>query len=195
MRALSAVVLVACANAQVIDGNDASNTKDVTPPQDVVTIPSDGGTDVVIDVFDAGCAQDAALGGIGIPAGSTASSTTSYSGNTADMAIDGNTGTYWNAGGFTGSITVMFASPQTIDGIQLWVSALPASSETYTVFGIKDVVAAQVAQSTQTAPQGGAALQTIAIPNAAYDGFRIDVDGGQSWVAINEIAVTTTYCP
>lgn len=161
-------------------------------------LPLDASADVaVVDdyVFDAGCAQDAALAGIGIPAGSSVSASGSYNSQPAD-AIDGNLGTVWNAGGFTGSITIMFLSPVTIDGVKLYVDALPTTSETYTVFGIQDQQTTQVAQSTQTATQGGGnALQTIAIPNAAYDGIRIDVQGNASWVAINEIALATTYCP
>jgi hypothetical protein len=193
MRAVVFVFLGACANAPAT-GDDAAAPIDSGPP-DVTKLPIDAASDVIVaDVFDAGCAQDAALGGIRMPAGSNASATTSYQ-STAAMAIDGDEGTYWNAGDFTGSITVMFASPQTFDGVKLFVSALPATSETYTVFGIQDEQTSQLAQSTQTANEGGGALATIAVPNAAYDGIRVDVQGNASWVAINEIALATTYCP
>jgi hypothetical protein len=197
MRVAVLVLLAACANAtQTGDdaGQDGSNFGDSGAPPDVVKIPLDASADVAIDVFDAGCAQDAALGGIGMPAGSTASAPGSYN-STPAMVIDGDLGTVWNSGGFTGSITITFASPVTFDGVTLYVNALPTTSETYTVFGIQDVQTTQLAQSTQTAPQGGAALQTIAVANAAYDGLRIDVQGNASWVAINEIALATTYCP
>ncbi len=193
MRAVVFVFVGACANAPAT-GDDASAPLDSGPPPDVTKLPLDAASDVNADVFDAGCAQDAELGGMGMPAGSNASATTSYQ-STAAMAIDGDEGTYWNAGDFTGSITVMFASPQTFDGVKLFVSALPATSETYTVFGIQDQQTSQLALSTQTANEGGGALATIAVPNAAYDGIRVDVQGNASWVAINEIALATTYCP
>lgn len=193
-RVALALALIGCANGAVLVGDDASQIDGGAPP-DVTTLPLDSGKDVAIDVFDAGCVPDGALGGIGVPAGSTATATTSTATDVPSHAIDGDPNTYWNAGGYTGSITVMFASPITIDGVHLWVTALPTTSETYTVFGIQDANTTQLAQSTQTAQQGGGTLQTIAIPNAAYDGIRIDVVGNQSWVAIVEIAFTTSFCP
>ncbi len=193
-----ALAIVGCANGST-SGEDASTPNDGgNPPQDVTTLPTDAAkdaADAAIDVFDAGCAVDGALGGIGVPFGATATATSSTTTDLPSHAIDGDQNTYWNAGGFTGSITVMFASPITIDGVDLWVTALPTTDETYTVFGIQDANTTQLAQSTQTAQQGGGALQTIPIPNAAYDGIRIDVVGTQSWVAIVEMAFTTSYCP
>ena len=190
------LVLGACATAPT-SGDDASTPIDSGPLPDVTKLPTDAGTDAdanVPDVFDAGCAQDGALGGIGMPAGSTATASGSYNSTPAD-GIDGNLGTVWNAGGFTGSITIMFASPVTFDGVTIYADAVPTTSETYTIFGIQDVQTTQIAQSTQTVQQSGNQLQTIAIPNAAYDGIRIDVQGNASWVAINDIALATTYCP
>jgi hypothetical protein len=190
--------LLACANGSVVGDDGGTPSDGGSPPEDVTTIPLDAGKDALdaaIDVFDAGCATDGALGGIGVPAGATATATSSTSTDLPSQAIDGDQSTYWNAGGFTGSITVAFASPVTIDGVHLWVTALPTTSETYTVFGIQDANTTQLAQSTQTAQQGGGALQTIAIPNAAYDAIRVDVVGNQSWVAIVEMAFTTTSCP
>ena len=169
---------------------------DSGPLPDVTKLPVDSGAEVdavVIDAFDAGCAQDGAVGGIGVPAGSSATASNSYDSAPAD-AIDGNLGTVWNAGGFTGSITITFPTPQTIDGVKIFANALPTTTETYTIFGIQDQQTTQLAQSTQNVDQGSQ-LATIAIANAAYDGIRIDVQGNASWVAINEIALATTYCP
>ena len=195
MRALVLVFLGACANSPTT-GDDASAPIDSGPLPDVTKLPLDASGDVAVDnyVFDAGCTPDAALAGIGMPAGSTATASGSYNSAPTD-AIDGNLGTVWNSGGFTGSITIKFTSPITFDGVKLYVNALPTTSETYTIFGIQDVQTTQIAQSTQTATQGGNALTTIAVPNAAYDGIRLDVQGNASWVAINEIGLATTYCP
>ena len=188
------VFLGACANAPTT-GDDAGQPNETGPLPDVTKLPTDSSADVADTyVFDAGCAPDAALAGIGMPAGSNASASGSYNSTPTD-AIDGNLGTVWNSGGFTGSITIMFASPQTFDGVKLYVNALPTTSETYTVFGIQDQQTTELAQSTQTATQAGNLLTTIAVPNAAYDGIRVDVQGNASWVAVNEIGLSTTYCP
>jgi len=194
MRALLLLLVAACANAPTT-GDDAGQTLDSGPLPDVTKLPVDSGADVVLsDVFDAGCVPDAALGGIGIPAGSTASASGSYN-STPNDAVDGNLGTVWNSGGFTGSITITFSSPQTFDGVKLFMNALPTTDETLTVYGIQDTQTTQLAQSTQNVTQNGTALSTIAIPNAAYDGLRIDFQGNASWVAVNDIGLATTYCP
>src|SRR5947209_4696846 len=154
MRALVFVGLfAACANAPTT-GDDAAVPVTDSGAPDVTKIPLDASADASVDVFDAGCAKDAALGGVAMPAGASASASGSYN-STPAMLIDGDLGTVWNSGGFSGSFTIMFASPVTFDGVKLYVNALPTTSETYTIFGIQDVQVAQIAQSTQTATQGG----------------------------------------
>lgn len=191
MRLAVAILLFAgCANGGILLGDDAAPPEDAAT-NDVLVLP----LDAAIDTFDAGCAHDAALGGIGLPAGTTASATTTYASNVASLAIDGDEGTYWNAGDFTGSITVTFPSPTTVGGVHLYVTALPTTAETYTIYGIQVQTATQIAQSTQDAQQGGGALADIPVPSQPYDGIRIDVLGNASWVAIDEIAFTTVYCP
>jgi hypothetical protein len=194
MRAALFLFLGACATSPT-SGDDASTPIDSGQP-DITKLPVDSGKDVTTapDVFDAGCATDAALGGVGVPAGSTASASGSYNSTPAD-AIDGNLGTVWNSGGFTGTITVSFPTPQTLDGVKLYMNALPTTDETLTVYGIQDVQTTQLVQSTQNVSSNGTTLTTISIPNAAYDGIRIDFQGNASWVAVNEIAFATTYCP
>ena len=195
-RAFAVLLCAGCANGGLLIGDDAAAPQDDAAQNDVLVLPLDGAPkDVAIDTFDAGCARDAAFGGIGLPAGTTASATTTYASNVASLAIDGDEGTYWNAGGFAGSITVTFPSPTTFDGVHLYVSALPTTSESYTIYGIQGTTANVIAQSTQTAQQSGGALADIAVPSQPYDGIRIDVNGNASWVAINEIAFTNSYCP
>ncbi len=185
--------LQACATGKILDsdggptdagGQDASI--------EVSILPLDG---AVLDVFDAGCAKDASLGGVGVPAGSTASATTSYSTSTPNLAIDGDTTTYWNAGATTGSLTVTFPSATTFDGVHLECAALPASSETFTITGYQSGTPAQIGTSTQTVAQGVSALAPISVTAGAYDAIKIDVTSSQSWVAIAEVSLLTTYCP
>jgi len=189
---LPLLIAAACANAPTT-GDDASTPFDSGPLPDVTKLPVDSGADADAYVFDAGCTPDAALGGIGVPAGSNATASGSYNSTPTD-AVDGTLGTVWNAGGFTGTITIMFASPVTLDGVKIYANALPTTTETYTIFGIQDQQTTQLAQSTQNVDQGSQ-LATIAVPSAAYDGIRLDVQGNASWVAINEIGFATTYCP
>jgi hypothetical protein len=199
---LAIPALVGCAASGRIADDDAAPPDDASPG-DVTVLPLDGAADAppadaavadaTPDAF-AACA-DAALGGIGMPAGATATATTSYTNNPPGDAIDGDFATYWNSGDFTGSLTIAFASPVTFDGVRLYASSLPTTSETYTLYGIQNGSPSQIAQSTQTVQQGGAALATIPVPNDAYDGLLVVVDGNQSWVAINEIALVTTQCP
>jgi len=194
LRVGLALGLTCCANGAVVIGDDGGQL-DSGGSQDVTTLPVDSGKDAAIDVFDAGCVPDGALGGIGIPAGSTASATTSYSTNTPDQAIDGDLGTYWNAGGTTGSLTITFPSPQTFDAVRLGVTALPTSDETYTISGMHDATQSQIGQSTQSAPQGGSVLSPIPVTSGTYDGLVIDVTSTQSWVAITDVSLVTSYCP
>ena len=193
-----ALCVAACAGGKIV-GDDAGDTPDTNNgPPDVTVIPEAAlpdVKDVAIDTFDAGC-TDAGLGGIGMPAGSTATATTSYGANTPDLAIDGDFNTYWNAGDFNGSLTITFPSSQTFDAILLRVNALPTTDETYTIWGQQDQNPfVQIGQSTESAQQGGGNLTPISVTPGAYDAIRIDVAGGSSWVAIMEVALATAYCP
>lgn len=197
LSALSCLALVmGCANGQVVDDDSGAPPEDVHV-NEVVTLPEAGGDakDASIDVFDAGCTPDAALGGIGLPAGTTATATTSYDVNTPDLAVDGNLGTYWNAGDLTGSLTITFSSAQTFDAVRIRATALPTSDETYTLTGYQDAVQVQIGQSTQSVAQGSSVLAPIAVTAATYDAIRIDVTSTQSWVAITEVGLVTPSCP
>src|SRR5512143_3638290 len=85
----STSLLDACATGTILQ-EDSGAPPDAGPwdsGKDVVVLPLDGPSEVdafdaAVDHFDAGCAIDASLGGIGVPAGSTATATTSYSTNT-----------------------------------------------------------------------------------------------------------------
>jgi hypothetical protein len=196
----------ACATGSIL-GDDAG--VDAAPAQDAakdsVVLPLDGSSDgpgnadaedAPIDVFDAGCAPaDAGLGGIGIPSGSSSSATTTYSTNTADLAIDGNLGSYWNAGDVTGSLTLTLPSAQSITGVRIEAVASPASSETYTITGYQGGTPFVIATSNQSVPQGATALPTIPVTPGAYESIRIDVTSSPSWVAIAEVSLVTAYCP
>lgn len=189
--------LAACAGSGIVGDDDASPPTRDGATTDALVLPIDASPDADAspEAYDAGCAQDGPLGGIGVPPGSVASATTTYDTDAPSLAIDGDEGTYWNAGGPSGSLTVTFPAPVTFDGVRLYVVAVPSTSETFTVYGIQDDVTIELAQSTANVQQGGFEVPVIAVPNAAYDGVRIDIDGGQSWAALAEITLVTTACP
>jgi hypothetical protein len=195
MRSYACVLLAACANAPATI--DAGTPKpDAEQAAEVVTLPLDSGMGDASDAaFDAGCAADAALGGVGLPTGTTASATTTYDPDTPDLVVDGDPNTYWNAGAVTGSLTITFPSPQTFTGVRLAVTALPACDETYAITGFQDAVPISIGQSTESVAEGTTILPTIGVTIGTYDAIRIDVTSTASWVAIGEVGLVTAECP
>lgn len=201
------VSLAGCANGLIDPGpgdgggsNDA--TVDVGPKDTGADSPSsdatlDAGIDAPIDVgVDGGCwATDSGLGGIGTPTGTTATATSSYSSNVPSLAVDLDPGTYWNAGGTSGSLTITFPKPQLVSGVRIATIASPASSETYTIYAISGSVASQIGTGTFNVPQGLTINPTIAVPPGTFDGIRVDVSSSPSWSAIAEVSVVTPLCP
>jgi hypothetical protein len=204
MRAWPMLLLVGCAAGRVEPASDA----DIEPADtgtDRGGVMLDGGTgdandasvmDSGVDAFDAGCSTaDAGLGGIGIPMGTTASATSTYSTDTPDHAIDGDLGTGWNAGGFSGSLTITFPSAQSMNGVRLAAAASPGSSETYNVYGIQSSTPTLIGAATLNVPQGVSVLAPISVQVGSYDAIRIDVTAQSSWAAIIEVSVLTPNCP
>jgi hypothetical protein len=201
--ALAALVF-GCANGLVTDAVDASPIVDATldrasPPDatvDHATNDANGpDTADVADAFDAGCSQlDAGMGGIGIPANSTATGG-SYQSSTPDKAIDGDLGTYWNAGGYMGGITITFPSAQTFSGIRIASVASPGSGETYTITGYQNNTSQTIGTASVQVPAGVSIVAPISVTPGAYDQIRIDVSAGSSWAAIAEVSLLTQYCP
>lgn len=200
-----AALVFGCANGLVTDAVDASPidaTVDRASLPDATADHSPGdasGPDTsdinVPDAFDAGCSQlDAGMGGIGIPANSTATGG-SYQSNTPDKAIDGDLGTYWNAGGYAGSITITFPSPQTFSGIRIASVASPGSSESYTITGYQNNTPQMIGAATVQVPAGVSIVAPISVTPGAYDQIRIDVTAGSSWAAMAEVSLLTQYCP
>jgi hypothetical protein len=142
--------------------------------------------------------SDAGLAGIGIPPGTTATASGTFSPNTPDLAIDGTIATGWNAGAFTGWIQLTFPAPLAFNGIQLVADAAPTAMETYTLTGFQGNTAVPLGSWTDTVL--GSCNCTVLLPPmlvaaGTYDAIRIDVQGNQSWVAINEISILTMDCP
>ncbi len=198
--------LVGCANGLVLESPDASAPGDATTDRTILpdATSDQGASDAsspdtadinVPDTFDAGCSQlDAGMGGIGIPPNSTATGG-SYQANTPDKAIDGDLNTYWNAGGYSGGITIKLASVQVISGIRIASIASPGSSETYTITGYQNNNPMMIGNATLQAQAGLQILAPISVTTGSYDQIQIDVTSGSSWAAIAEVSLLTQYCP
>jgi hypothetical protein len=74
-----------------------------------------------------------ALGGIGVPSGTVATASATYSTDVPSNAIDGDLTTEWNADGHTGSLTLQFPTPQTITGIRMATTSSPPTEESYII--------------------------------------------------------------
>ena len=104
-------------------------------------------------------------------------------------AVDGNEGTYWNAGDYTGWIDFKFPRAVYFDRIRIATNALPACSEPYTFTGYLGGAATSLGSATISAPAGTDWVPTVAVPAGIYDELRIDVGTSASWIAIAEVVV------
>jgi hypothetical protein len=129
-------------------------------------------------------------------------STSSYYDNgeyeqVGQFAYDCNLGPeFWAAGTYTGWITAKFTAPIAFNCVVLTANALPATNETYTLYGSNDGETwTQFTQATRyvthsagaPAPPWYDTLEPITFPQVTYQYLRIEVDGGASWVALNEV--------
>jgi len=132
--------------------------------------------------------------GCGIPTGTTASASGSYM-STPDLAIDGDPGTYWNSGGYTGWLLLTFPKAQTIDSVTIKAVASPDTSETYTIYGTKSGAESVIATATLAVSGGSTVLGPIAVTKDSYDAIKIDVGGSLSWIAIADVTMHKIGCP
>jgi hypothetical protein len=150
---------------------DDADAVDDTPPVDTTPPPT--------DTTPPTCAT---------PAGSTATASGAYASAPGD-AIDGNVGTYWNAGDYAGWIDVKFPAAIYFDRVRVAATALPACSEPYTLTGFRAGTPTVIGTATPAVPDGAAWLPTMVVTAGVYDELRIDVGTSSSWIAIAEIVV------
>jgi hypothetical protein len=186
-------------------GTDASATgapdgsTDAENASDADATIADAGSDATgASEAGSGCSiSDAGLGGIGVPVGTVATASGYYSTATPNLAIDGNIATGWNAGGYTGWIELTFPAPVTLDGIQLAVAPSPTATETFTVTGVEGSTSLSIGSWTETIEGniGPVIVPPMLFAVGTYNAIRIDINGGASWVAANEISILTPSCP
>jgi len=143
---------------------------------------------------DAGCLAWS-LGGIGVPAGTTATASATYSTFAPSNAIDGNLATLWNAPGPTASLTLHFLKPQAITGIRMAATSSPATMESYTVTasGRPTTIGSGTLMVNGLTPV--TIEPAIDVTPGTYSGITIAVNGMASWAVINEVSLLTTTCP
>ncbi len=165
------------ASESAADADAAMDAADGDADTDASDAPSDGS-------WDGGTCPP--LGGLRPPAGTTATGNKEY--EAASHALDCITSTAWNAGANTGTLTLTFPSPVAISGVQILGSARPTTTETYTIEGT--VSGSSVGQIGHASPLvDNTTPAQIPITPGSYDGLKITVNGGSSWVAIVEITL------
>ena len=144
---------------------------------------------------DGGC-QGVDLTGIGVPAGTVATASSFLdSSNVPGGAIDGDLNLQWGAGTNTGWLTLTFPAPTMVSAVRIHANALPVTNEIYSI-----------STSTSTVPLGGgtfavpawpgSVLPDIQITPGLYSNLTITVNGGASWVGINELwLLAAPACP
>jgi hypothetical protein len=157
-----------------------------------------GGVDAIdagTHATDAGC-QGVDLPGIGVPAGTIATASTSLdSTHGPAAAIDGDPTTDWTPGTETGWITLTFPSPVMISAVRIHSDALPETSEMFSV-----------STSTSTVPLGaatysvplwpGSVLPDIQVTPGLYSNITLTINGGASWASVIQLwLLAAPACP
>ena len=130
--------------------------------------------------------------GNSFPSGTTVTASTVADSFIPNNVIDKDLNTRWNATTFQGSLQLDFPSELNISAVQLAAVATPATDEEYTIFGLKEGSWAQISELTIRSVPASAesiplVLEPIPVVSGNYDAIKIEVNGRNSWVAINEI--------
>lgn len=156
----------------------------------------------VVDAFDAADAPETgwpcktwSLGGIGMPPGTVATASTSYTTYTPNLAIDGDLTTNWNASDYTAWLQLVFPSAMAITGIHFAAQASPATNTDYTITALGSSTVIGSATYDVTPTQTTVVEPPISVTPGTYNGIVITVNGEASWVVLAEVSLTTAECP
>lgn len=130
------------------------------------------------------------LTGTGIPLGTTASASSSLAANPPVSAIDGNLNTWWNSQGYSGTLTLEFTAPQYLTSFGVAATALPSTTEQYTILGQSDQGTWNtIGTDAPHVSQHHLEYFTIAVTPGQYSAVRFVINGGSSFIGINDITV------
>ncbi len=188
----------------VADGGSGSGS-DSSSSSDGFSESGSGGSGDAGGAGDAGCLSWA-LGGIGVPAGTVVTASSTYGSAVASNAIDGVLATEWWASTWTGWLALQFPSPQAITGIRMAALAgpsmgSPTASETYTVTPAGSSTTIGSAAETVNGTGPYTIEPAIPVTPDTYAGITISVNAGDpnlgvsTSVGINEVSLLTTGCP
>lgn len=142
--------------------------------------------DAIITLVKNSCTPPSSLEGVSPPIGTVV--TASSSAAPAKNAIDGCSETPWNSGGYSGTLQLQFPYTVTLSGVHLAAQSTPNTNETYTIYGLQDGNWIQISDAAKRTVTGTVTyLNPIAVTVGKYDGIKITVNGGASWVAIHEV--------
>lgn len=143
-----------------------------------------------------GTCQTIAPSGIGVPAGTVVTVSTSDEGDPATNAIDGDVLDEWSGPESTGWITLTFPAPTMIGAVLIHADAKPVTDELFTVStSTSPVPLGSVSSSIMEMPVG-TLLPELPIPPGVYQDLTISVTAGPSWVGVNEIwLLPASTCP
>lgn len=135
------------------------------------------------------------LGGIGIPAGTVATASASYAPSTPDGAIDGSLSTAWNSGGYSGWLKLQFPKPTALTAVHIQAGAKPTTNVTYTIGADSQTAIGSGTRQVVAGSATGSMLEPITVTPGTYSSLTITINGGASWVQINELALLNVECP
>jgi hypothetical protein len=135
------------------------------------------------------------LGGVGIPAGTVATASASYTQQGPELAIDGSLSTPWNSGGFSGWLKLEFPKPTAITAVHIQAGAKPTTNVTYTITADSQTTIGSGTRQVAAGSATGSVLEPIAVTPGSYSSITITVSGGASWVQINELSLINDECP
>jgi hypothetical protein len=158
-------------NSDGIFPHDDTNPDDTAPPPDTTPPPT--------DTTPPTCAT---------PSGSTATASGAYMSAPGD-AIDGNLGTVWNSGDYSGSIDIHFPHAIYFDRVRVANNSLPDCAEPYTFSGYLGGTGGSIGSATLSVTGTVAWAPTVSVTPGSYDELRVDVGTSSSWIAIAEIVV------
>lgn len=126
------------------------------------------------------------------PVGTTATSSSEYSGRPAARSIDGNIETEWTGTANSGYVQLNFSKPVELDFVQIATGAANPSNATFIISGLKNGIWSTI-NSTYTMSIPTANKTTISEPinvtHGTYDGIKVSVTMNASWVGITEITL------
>ncbi|MEK5447473.1 hypothetical protein [Paenibacillus sp. FSL R7-0331] len=134
------------------------------------------------------------------PDGTIVSADKSYSGMAPSNVIDLNFETFWNSGGYNGSLEMKFPEEIYLDFVQLAASASPKTNVSYKLYGFQSGSWVEISGKINREVENHAnkfytILDPFAVTPGKYSGIRIECAESSTWIAISEITIGSLTPP